>query len=44
MISQAACQAEGSYLAEPKTELLARTVERFILDTSSKSIIADCVL
>ncbi|KAK3751449.1 hypothetical protein RRG08_051174 [Elysia crispata] len=31
--AKAACQEEGSYLAEPKTEILARTVEKYVIDT-----------
>ncbi|RUS85337.1 hypothetical protein EGW08_006880, partial [Elysia chlorotica] len=32
--AKAACQQKGSYLAEPKTEILARTVNRFVTNTT----------
>ncbi|KAK3761302.1 hypothetical protein RRG08_014313 [Elysia crispata] len=31
--AKTACQDRGSYLAEPKTEILSRTVEKYIKDT-----------
>ncbi|RUS87312.1 hypothetical protein EGW08_004924 [Elysia chlorotica] len=31
--AKAACLAKGAYLAEPKTEVLGRTVEKYVIDT-----------